>query len=638
MANSPSNTKEKDSQDVPIGTNSNKNTKIQTIKPKILAQNNESIILGTVISHETATIFPRREGIVKDIYFDIGDTVQEGQVVASLLPRGVEGESEALISEKLARKKQAQTDLQFTEKVATEAIANARQTIIEMEQALKNSQENENIIVKTALSVAENVQEEEIKKVELAKQKIQVSQANIETVKEAIQRAQIDRNTKIENAHSAIYQSVEQAEIATIHMRQSIEQVLMGDIRDGNRSSLNELYDKDLDFELGAQKPQTRIDLIKSFNELQDYEQKFIVLPADEKKGQIAAFINKGLETALLMKDLLNGTITHMKFSQSDLTKSINTIHAAQSNLLNAKEKSEKSLLGLKILQSTEAEYITGLEQKLQELEQILKATQKDLEVSIAQKNKNSTNKYDELQTIKTVQSNGVSLLEEKLKSAQQNLNFVTSDQQRNIAKAQEMLSISSSVLGAEITKSAHHEIRSPFTGIISKRFIEVGQIVSPMKSSFELIGVDTTLSKKAKAEIKFGIPEGLRGEITLGMNIEFFPLDSELESYSAVISRISPQVDSESHTITVQAEISNEHTLPHHASVRIKLSATDQPLYSIPSQSIKRIDSKNYIWLLVEGDQQKLEVQVVSEDGEYTEVRGAINENVEVIVKPDDV
>lgn len=612
-----------------------KEMEIKTINPKILPQNDETIILGTVISHETANIFPRREGIIKDIYFDIGDEVQEGQIVASLLPRGVEGESEAMIAEKTARQQQAQTDLLYAQNVSKEAIANARQKVVEIEQSIIAAHENKDVAIKTALHFAENVRHEEDKKVESALQKIEVSKTNITSTKEAIIKAETDRDKKIERAEANIIQSIEQAEVSIIHLRQTIEQVLLGDIRANNRSSLKQLYDKDVAFELGALKPQARIDTVDAFNQLLDFENSFILLDANQKQEEINSFLSMALKTAHIVEDLLKGTITHMHFQQSELTKSINSVHSAKVNILKTKEKVENMLLGLKILNSSETEFISNLEQKLLEQEEQLLEVEKNVDLSRAQSTKNSSNKYDELEQIETMELNKIILLEEKMETAQQNLRLIETQQYKNIAKAREMVNVSKASLGTELAKSNHREIRSPFTGIISKRFIEVGQLVESSMSSFELIGVETSLAKKAKAEIKFGLPEGLINELSIGDSVEFFPVSNELESYKAMVRRISPQIDMASHTITIQAKIADNIDLPHHTSIRVRLNEKREPVYSVPSMSVKRMDDKNFIWILVEGEEKKIEVHVVSEDGEWAEVKGDINKKMEVVVNP---
>jgi hypothetical protein len=45
--------------------------KIETFFPSYNENKQYLTLIGTVISHETANIYPRRSGIVKDLYVDI---------------------------------------------------------------------------------------------------------------------------------------------------------------------------------------------------------------------------------------------------------------------------------------------------------------------------------------------------------------------------------------------------------------------------------------------------------------------------------------------------------------------------------------------------------------------------------------
>jgi len=64
----------------------------KTTVPKKMRDEKTSLI-GKVLSHESAQVYPRRTGIVEDILVDIGDVVKKGQVLAYLLPEGVENQS-----------------------------------------------------------------------------------------------------------------------------------------------------------------------------------------------------------------------------------------------------------------------------------------------------------------------------------------------------------------------------------------------------------------------------------------------------------------------------------------------------------------------------------------------------------------
>ncbi|KKW44396.1 MAG: hypothetical protein UY90_C0011G0001, partial [Candidatus Peregrinibacteria bacterium GW2011_GWA2_54_9] len=120
---------------------------IHTVQPVLLSNSSSTILIGTVLSHETANIYSRRDGIVEDVLVDIGDKVRKDQVVALLLPQGVEGQSAAMIGEKNAMKSQAEAEFRKSQVVADETLISARQEIQEMETELLVTQREQQALL-----------------------------------------------------------------------------------------------------------------------------------------------------------------------------------------------------------------------------------------------------------------------------------------------------------------------------------------------------------------------------------------------------------------------------------------------------------------------------------------------------------
>jgi multidrug efflux pump subunit AcrA (membrane-fusion protein) len=53
----------------------------KTVSPTILDEGQSLTLIGTIISNEFATVYSRRSGIIKDLYIDIGDSVNENQTI-----------------------------------------------------------------------------------------------------------------------------------------------------------------------------------------------------------------------------------------------------------------------------------------------------------------------------------------------------------------------------------------------------------------------------------------------------------------------------------------------------------------------------------------------------------------------------
>jgi multidrug efflux pump subunit AcrA (membrane-fusion protein) len=111
-----------------LSTNTSKNNfspkeKIWKTAEVKIAKDFASIkVPAKVKSNQFAIIAPRRVGIIQDLLVDIGDEVEKGQTIGSMLPEGVEGQSSAAIAEASARLQKARAELSRAKGVAVEAV------------------------------------------------------------------------------------------------------------------------------------------------------------------------------------------------------------------------------------------------------------------------------------------------------------------------------------------------------------------------------------------------------------------------------------------------------------------------------------------------------------------------------------
>jgi len=528
--------------------------------PTLVSGSSSIIILGKVLSHETANIYPRRDGIVEDVYFDIGDTVHKNQVVALLLPKGVEGQSAAAIAEKNARKVQAESDYVSALGVAQEAVNKANQQIEEKE---------------TALAVAQNEQE-------------------------ALKR-------KFSQYKSNVTQALEQAFISIRRARQLIEQITIG----SNTRPGEPLREDDINDQLGLLSPETRYNLSYSFEQLEQAEDEYLTSDERHQQELIESLTSHANDALLKMNDLLAATPTvplsqPSLFTQQKISNLLSSILSVQNEILKAKEKYEDANNAFITLTSSEPALYSAWKS--------------------GSDNPN-------------VKSNKVHMLTAQLMTTKEHLDFVTSQQQQMVEKTKNMVGVADAMLSAQYTISGHREIRSPFSGVISKRFIEVGGMAMPSMPAFELVDVETSLSKIAKNEIQFGLPENLLAALSVGNTVTFLMPNDDIKTYQAEVTRISPQVDMQTHTITVQAKIDDSLNFPNHSNVRVRFVDQKSPTFQVPSFAVKREEEGNILWVLdaKTNKPQKISVTVRSEDGEFAEISGDITEDTQIILDPPD-
>lgn len=551
--------------------------KTTTVKEK---ESSDLLLPGKVLSHESATIYPRRGGIVKDIYLDIGDPVREGQVIGVLLPQGVEGESAALIAEKAARARQAKANYLNTKKIAEVAIENAERQLVGKEGEVEDG-------------VASQITN--------AKKSVEVAESNLKLSQDALEKRQVDIDNTLHDAKSDLAQEKEQIKNVVDASFTSVDSMLS---TFDNKVSNSRIESGGIPDYLGATNSSTRRPFISAYNSF--LSKKEVLDSKDEHSyEELSAYIEDYLDLASATEALLRDSVGNDELSSSEISEYTADILTKKNHALIQQEAYEDAFNAYNNALSSTDETLTRLANQVEK-------DQKQLEYAV------------------DVLNNATTL-------ATDNLSIVRANEQRKIDQAETELDVAQAAVNVEYSKSGHMQIVSPFTGTIAKRHIAVGDVISGSNPLFELVGVQTALSKKSRQEIKFGIDEKYYSLINIGDQIEFYIPQKETTKYVATITRVSPQIDPETHNILVQANIDTEVSLPNHMNVRVVIPKTQEIVYKVPSMLIKEEDGTNYIWILEDETHQKLVIDVIAEDGELADVTGGLGEETLLITSAPD-
>lgn len=590
------------------------------------------LLSGKILSHETANIFARRNGLVKDILKDIGDSVEEGEVIALLLPPGVEGENEAVISEQRARVSQAYSDMVAAQQVAHEVVQQEQRQLEEMRVRLQEAEQERLAELNKAQSSVKTTQKNERSKVKAARQKIELTIAEIDQLEDQIQESYQLRDARIRASEENVDQFLEQGQVAISHARLTVEHALLGD---QGRLDQDYVLSRDVSSHIGYWSSQDLQLLVSDYNKINDAEDAFLALSPEEKKVQVWGLFDQTvrlLEDALSVLKMSNPTVQDGHQQLADTMDSVNT---ALGTLFQAKDRWEDAVNGHDVTVQSEGERIVGLERKLDTLKEGLDLAKEELEVALSSQDKAVELAHRDFERTEVMEDADLERLRAQIAVSEQKVKSIQAQQNQRVASERGRLGVASAQLQKQLATQGHQEIRSPFSGVISKRFIGVGEMVSSQLPAFELVNVSTTLAEKAKREIQFDLPEELVGTIQEGDQLDFFLLNEEVETYQAEVTRMSPQVDQETHTITVQAKIPDELELPHNLTVRVRLARTDEPVYRVPFSSLQRENDRNYLWVVGEEKPTRQEVTVVAEDGEYAHVSGELDESLEILRDP---
>jgi len=105
--------------------------------------------------------------------------------------------------------------------------------------------------------------------------------------------------------------------------------------------------------------------------------------------------------------------------------------------------------------------------------------------------------------------------------------------------------------LGLALRALEDSTVRAPFSGLIARRHVSVGEYLSIGSALFDLVALDPI-------EVEFTLAEIDSSKVELGHPVEISIAPYPDETFLATVSMISPTIDPRTRTLRVKAELSN--------------------------------------------------------------------------------
>lgn len=120
-----------------------------------------------------------------------------------------------------------------------------------------------------------------------------------------------------------------------------------------------------------------------------------------------------------------------------------------------------------------------------------------------------------------------------------------------DLAAAESRLAAAQAKLGLAERALRDASVTAPFSGLIARRYVGVGDFVSPGQKLFDLVALDPV-------EVEFHLTERDSGRAELGdtVNVRVAPYPEEV--FQATVTVISPRIDPKTRTLRVKATLPN--------------------------------------------------------------------------------
>lgn len=172
----------------------------------------------------------------------------------------------------------------------------------------------------------------------------------------------------------------------------------------------------------------------------------------------------------------------------------------------------------------------------------------------------------------------------------------------------------------------AYATIRSPFSGIITERLVEVGNLVNANDVVFRTADLDPLLAR-------IHVPEKDIGQVRPGQSVRINVEGSD-QTHTGRVSLISPIVDPESGTVKVTVEIRDRMgTLRPGMFTTVNLVITIQEnVLQVEKKALVAEAEGSYAFLFQDGTAEKRLLEIGIAEGDYVEVLSGLSDGDSII------
>lgn len=173
--------------------------------------------------------------------------------------------------------------------------------------------------------------------------------------------------------------------------------------------------------------------------------------------------------------------------------------------------------------------------------------------------------------------------------------------------------------------------VLAPISGYISERNADPGEYISPNQPNAKL----ATIVRTAVLRLKIDIPEQSISKVSLGQSVSAQVSAYPDRNFAGTIVRKLPNLNPQSRTLTLEAEIDNPGGLlkpGQFATVRITESKPE-PAVMVPASAVKAIGDNSVVYVIKDGVANERLVQVGLLENDQIEIKQGVAENEVVAV-----
>jgi RND family efflux transporter MFP subunit len=162
--------------------------------------------------------------------------------------------------------------------------------------------------------------------------------------------------------------------------------------------------------------------------------------------------------------------------------------------------------------------------------------------------------------------------------------------------------------------------VYAPISGYVAERPADVGEYIS---TSMKV----ATIVRTNPLRVRIDIPEQSISTIHPGQSVSVSASSYPDRNFAGRITRISPNVSSQSRTLTVEAEVDNGENLlkpGQFATIRV-LMPESTPATLVPARAVKTDGTTSRVFIIKDGVAHERLVATGQADGDLIEIKGNV-------------
>lgn len=176
-----------------------------------------------------------------------------------------------------------------------------------------------------------------------------------------------------------------------------------------------------------------------------------------------------------------------------------------------------------------------------------------------------------------------------------------------------------------ELTRS---QIRAPFAGVITRRYVKPGQTLGTHAAAFELADFSSL-------EARLSVPEAALAALAPGQTAELSADAFPGQRFSAKVARVAAVVDGKSGTAPIILDI-DESATPLRPGQLLRVTLQFDRIVAavlLPRAAVISVNAEPYVFVIEKGIAQRRAVVLGPEQGDLVQARSGVNPGNEVAV-----